>query len=566
MIRHRNQRQAQGEWSRRRLLLTTLPIFIVLFGVLVTVSTLTDVRWHTDTAERVITPASSSTAVAFDNPDGIPLPKRGTYKVADRYVAIDITRESTGEVQTLNVHIREPIDAGDGLPGIVFLHGAGYGTCDNSFSDVAHAMGTAGIVTAVVDKPAWSTIDINRDYPASADAYDAVIDYVRGLDMVDGAKVGIYATSEGTWISSYLLQDDPDVAFQILLSPMVFTPRESLAFFVAQDFTLAGAHGGYQSIVRRVFNIDASLFGLTNLDIQTLTPQAYDIPTFVAYGSRDVMTAQVGGLNTIKDMCKRAGNSNVTIRSYEGGNHVLRPGGLTALGTPYAGHYVKDLIDWVGGTVAGLDLDCEQVAGAPIRQSSAVPLLRAQPVATVYGAALHILAVVLLVASLSVAVVALIRRVRQGVRKRRPVFGFSHGFGRALMLLVMMTVLTLLLFAVALSRIVMSVVNLAWGGTPARDPGVMYWSWPVAQVACVLVVWEWSSVFARMIEAASMRGLLRVPPRKGAVREIVTGEQPVLASCRLGRVLFWLLSASMLAILLVFAFWGLFSYTDPLVH
>ena len=87
-------------------------------------------------------------------------------------------------------------------------------------------MGTAGIVTAVVDKPAWSTIDINRDYPASADAYDAVIDYIRGLDAVDDGKVGIYATSEGTWISSYLLQDDPDVAFQILLSPMVFTPRE----------------------------------------------------------------------------------------------------------------------------------------------------------------------------------------------------------------------------------------------------------------------------------------------------------------------------------------------------
>ena len=566
MIRHREHPQHAVGWSRGRRLLTTLPIFVVLFGILVTVSTLTDVQWHNDTAGRVISPPTPDTAVAFANPDGIVLPEAGTYEVGDRYVSIDVMRESTGEVQTLNVHVREPLGAGGGRPGIVFLHGAGYGTCDNSFSDVAEAMGSAGIVTAVVDKPAWSTIDVNRDYPASADAYDAVIDYVRGMRTVDDGKVGIYATSEGTWISSYLLQDDPDVAFQILLSPMVFTPRESLAFFVAQDFTLAGAHGGYQSIVRRVFNIDAALFGLTNLDIRTLTPAAYAIPTFVAYGSRDVMTAQVEGLETILAMCERAGNRHVTVRSYQGGNHVLRPGDLTALGTPYSGNYVNDLIAWVGGTVAGLTPTGERVAGAPIRQSSAVPTLHAQRVATVYGVILHILTVLLLVASGVAAAVALGVRLRQGIRRRRPVFGFSHGFGRALALLVMMTALTLLLFAAAMGRIVMSVVDLAWGGSPAHDPGIMYWSWPVAQVACTLVVWEWSSVLVRLIEVASVRGILQLPPRKGAVREIVTGEQPVLASRRLGRVTFWLAGASMFAILLVFAFWGLFSYTEPLVY
>ncbi|KFI83972.1 hydrolase [Bifidobacterium pullorum] len=565
-MHHRKSTRRPGGWSRRRRLLTTLPIFIVLFGILVTVSTLTDVQWHDDATGRTITPSTPNTAVAFANPDDVPLPALGTYEVRDRYVTIDVTRASTGEVQTLNVHVREPVDAGNGLPGVVFLHGAGYGTCDNSFSDVAKAMGTAGIVTAVVDKPAWSTIDINRDYPASADAYDAVIDYIRGLDAVDDGKVGIYATSEGTWISSYLLQDDPDVAFQILLSPMVFTPRESLAFFVAQDFTLAGAHGGYQSFVRRVFNIDAALFGLTNLDIRTLTPEAYAIPTFVAYGSRDVMTAQVDGLHTILDMCERAGNPDVVIRSYRGGNHVLRPGDLTALGTPYAGNYVNDLIDWIGGTLAGLDPICEQVAGAPIQQSSAVPTLRAQRVATIYGVVLHILTLVLLIASAAVALVGATRRIRQGLRRKEPVFGFSHGFGRSLALLVMATGLTLLLFAVAMGRIIMSVVNLAWGGTPAHDPGIMYWSWPVAQVVCALVVWEWSGVLARLVEVASARGILRVPPRKGAVREIVTGEQPVLASRRLGRVMFWLAGTAMFAVLLVFAFWGLFSYAEPLVY
>ena len=95
----------------------------------------------------------------------------------------------------------------------------------------------------------------------------SVITMLRDLDNVDASNVGIYATSESTWISSYLLDQDPDVAFQVLLSPMVYSPRHSLGFLAAQDFALVGAHDGYQSIVRRAFNIDAELFGLTNLDL-----------------------------------------------------------------------------------------------------------------------------------------------------------------------------------------------------------------------------------------------------------------------------------------------------------
>ena len=185
-----------------------------------------------------------------------------------------------------------------------------------------------------------------------------------------------------------------------------------------------------------------------------------------------------------------------------------------------------------------------------------MPTLRAQRVATIYGVVLHILTLVLLIASAAVALVGATRRIRQGLRRKEPVFGFSHGFGRSLALLVMATGLTLLLFVAAMGRIIMSVADLAWGGTPAHDPGIMYWSWPVAQ----------AGVLSRLIEVASARGILRVPPRKGAVREIVTGEQPVLASRRLGRVMFWLAGTAMFAVLLVFAFWGLFSYAEPLVY
>ena len=65
---------------------------------------------------------------------------------------------------------------------------------------------------------------------------------------------------------------------------------------------------------------------------------------------------------------------------------------------------------------------------------------------------------------------------------------------------------------------------------------MMYWSWPVIQMVCVVVVWAWSRVFVRLIEEATNRGLAQWPPRKGAIGAIVSGRQPVLASTRFGRV------------------------------
>ena len=371
----------------------------------------------------------------------------------------------------------------------------------------------------MLDKPVWSTNDANRDYPGSAAIYDQVINLLRKMDTVDASKVGIYATSESTWISSYLLQRDPDVAFQVLLSPMVYEPRYSLGFLAAQDFALVGAHDGYQSIVRRVFNIDASLFGLTNLDIDTLTPKAYAIPTLVAYGTKDVMTAQVEGTEKIVDLA----------------------------------HHV--------GTTHGLKQTSERVAGTRMYQSIAVPLdLKANRGLTIYLVALHASMLVLLLAAGVLWLAVLMRKIWARAHGRRYRLGLAQGFKNSLVTLTIATMATFVLFCAGLGDVIMGVVKLAWGSAPVENPGVMYWSWPVIQIVCVAVVWAWSRVFMRLIEEATHRGIAQWPPRKGAIGEIVSGWQPVLASTRFGRVMFWLTVAAMFCVLLVFAFWGLFIY------
>lgn len=570
--------------------MVSLPIFIILIGVLVSISNLTTVPWNIEPTGQSMATLTDDTEVTFDNPSGETLPAKGTYEVTERYITLNMTRDGNltkesgdrGKAnadggQAIKVLIREPQNASGKRPGVVFMHGAGYGTCDNSFGDVASGMASAGFVTAVLDKPVWNTTDINRDYPASAKAYDQVIEYLRDQSDVDEAKVGIYATSESTWISSYLLEDDPDIAFQILLSPMVFSPRQSLGFFVTQDFTLVGANEGYQSIVQRVFSADTGLFGLNNFDLATLKPAAYAVPTYVAYGSKDVMTAQVDGVRAILYNAHKADNWNVTVRSYPVANHVLRLGDESEAGTPFADAYVDDLIDWAVGTSAGLTQTSEKVAGTNLYQSIGLPgALKARRVGTIYGVILHVTVVLLLLASIVLALVALGRKIAADARWRREkreakhagmliperpvVLGFAHGFGNALLTLTLTTLATWLIFFAGLGQVIMGVVKLAWGSAPTETPGVMYWSWPVIQVVSVLVLWAWSRVFMHLIEVASVRGLIQIPPRRESVRDIVTGADPVLASTRLGRILFWLVAFTMLYILLVFAFWGLFIY------
>lgn len=326
-----------------------------------------------------------------------------------------------------------------------------------------------------------------------------------------------------------------------------------------------------------MFSADTDLFSLTNFDLDTLKPAAYAVPTFVAYGSKDVMTAQVDGVRAILHNAHQANNWDVTVRSYPVANHVLRLGDESEAGTPFADAYVNDLIDWAVGTTAGYTQTSERVAGAGLYQSIGLPgALKARRVGTIYGVIVHVAVVLLLMASTILGLVALGRKIALNAQWRRNrreakragmllpakpvVLGFAHGFGGSLLTLTLTTLAAMLIFFAGLGQVIMGVVKLAWGGAPTETPGVMYWSWPVIQVVSVLVVWAWSRVFMRLIEVAWHRGLIQLPSRREAVRNIVTGAEPVLASTRLGRVLFWLVAFTMLNVLLFFAFWGLFVY------
>lgn len=559
-------------WSFRKRVLASLPIFLILMGLLTSVSHVTSLEWNNEPTNQTLATTTGDTAVDMQptshsvdcaaQSDGACAVSStaNKYTVVKKSVKLTVVRPSTGEKQEINVLLRIPQGFKGKAPGVVFMHGAGYGTAFDAFVDVAQEMASAGFVTATLDKPVWSTNNLTRDYPGSAHAYDQVVNYLRSLDSVDAANVGIYATSESTWISPYLIKEDPKVAFQIMLSPMLFSPRMTLGFFVAQDFSIVGANPGYQGIVRRIFSADMASFGLNNVDIDPISKQSLSIPTFMAYGSKDVMTSQVDGANKLMDLAHKAGNSEFVIRSYPLANHVLNIGDEHQ--GALADHYLEDVVNWSSGIVKGYTQTTPKVGGGDIYQSIGLPYdIKASKALTFYGGILHVLMLVSLLVTVLFSLVVLVLKIRARIQRKPNPLGIGKRLGRAVATISGTTIASLLLFLAGLGQIVARVVTLVWGAAP-EEAGMIYWSWYVVQFSTVFVVWAWSQIFAALIEEGIRRGWFRWMPHIAhePENEKTVERGPVIASTRLGVAYFICVTVAMLLQLLVFAFWGLFLY------
>ena len=66
--------------------MVSLPIFIILIGVLVSISNLTTVPWNIEPTGQSMATLTDDTEVTFDNPSGETLPAKGTYEVTERYI------------------------------------------------------------------------------------------------------------------------------------------------------------------------------------------------------------------------------------------------------------------------------------------------------------------------------------------------------------------------------------------------------------------------------------------------------------------------------------------------
>ena len=572
-----NRKKQKYYWSAVIRFTSTLCIFIVLMVLLALASQAAKVSWSDKPLNRTIQPVTSNTAVDMV-PDSrsiqcTPSQKAaqvglcalslttGKYKVGLKLEEFTGVEEKTGYKQTIRILMHYPIGDKGEMPGIIFLSGAGTGSATAAFQDQANYFASAGFLAATIDKPVWKTTPITRDYPSMAKVYEQAINMMRQFPGVDPNAIGVHCDSESGWIEPYILDMDHKIAFQILASPMLFEPKRAMAFVGAQDFSIIGANPGYQSMVRKVFSIDFPDLGLPNGDCNPFNSRSFAIPTFLAYGSKDVMTSQVDGMTKIMQMAQAAGNENFVLRDYPFADHILRIGNGAAGDTTLADHYLQETLAWSAGMVLGYRQTAPKVAGHEIYQSIGLPVIHADPVGMWYAIVIHSLLILFIIVTVVYSLVVLGYKIAAIARRRKNPVAFAGNFAKDILFAAIASFGALWLFVAAVSQIIVRVTFLAWGAAP-KIGGMVYWSWYVIQAACVVVVWTWSMVLTTLLETMSLKGWFRSKKKSKTQRQIefLENRSHFLAASKMGMGYIVVLAISMLLVLLVLAFWGLFLY------
>lgn len=343
---------------------------VALLAVFVGLGQLMMPRWRTEPYRDHITVVSRDTAVT-PRDTTLTIPHEGAFPTVERNITIHLTDGST-----VPAILREPVGAPGNRPACLFVHGSGTGGAED-FGDIANAMSSAGIVTLVPAKRTDDYTPLHRDYPRFARDYSTALDLLKLVPGVDASRTGLYAESEGTWISMLMTERRHDIAFSILSSAPVFKGREQMAMAVSSYVRQAGAPKAVVRDAAKLLSLDFAPFDLQYADFDADSARdSLTMPVLVNYGVHDTAMPIEQGARTIVDTAARHGNRNVTVRYFDA-NHQMRAGeGLFTPGLSLADGYTKTLSDWVNGVAAGVGVDgwaTPMIAGAQPRQRYAVP-------------------------------------------------------------------------------------------------------------------------------------------------------------------------------------------------
>lgn len=211
--------------------------------------------------------------------------------------------------------------------------------------------------------------------------------------------------------------------------------------------------------------------------------------------------------------------------------------------------------------VLGYRQTAPKVAGHEIYQSIGLPVIHSDPVGMWYAIVIHVLLILFIIATAVYSLVVLGYKIAAlAKRSKRPV-AFAGNFAKDILFAAIASFVALWLFVAAVTQIIVRVAFLAWGAAP-KIGGMVYWSWYVIQAACVVVVWTWSMVLTTLLETMALKGWLRGKKKPKTQRQVefLENRTHFLAASKMGVGYIIILAVTMLLVLLVLAFWGLFLY------
>jgi len=434
--------------------------------------------------------------------------------------------------------LREPVAGAAGeppqqRPGIVFVHGAGTGKAADAFTLAATALASAGITTLVPDKRLDNYSTRHRDYEAMARDYAHSVSYLREVPGVDPDDVGVYAESEGAWVSPVMMVDDPRLAFQVLVSAPVVPPRQQAAYAVDNYLRNTEVpHGVFRAIPRAVgMRLPGGGFEYADFDVRPWLKQQED-PILAVYGTNDAsMPFEQGARELMADA------ADVTVRFYERANHginVETPDGLVL-----HPDFAADVADWVLGLPATASA-APQVAGdQPEQLYLAAPL----PQPAWYGDGDWLVGVVVIAAVLLVAGPALLggvalarrRHDRDGARLARGLRGPLAGLGVG----VAVTTAALVAYLAAVARLALDY---------EKDALVVQGGWVAVRVAGI----------ATVVAAAVLVNRLRDTRGRLVAAAGAESREPAGPGAVVVRAAFWAVVTGATALLVTLAYWGVY--------
>ena len=458
----------------------TAASFVVILLVMLLLGQAMTPDWRVEPYRDHLRVSTRSTTVASSLGPTTP---EGTHPVREQKISITLA----GGVR-IQAIVREPSDRKGTGPACLFIHGAGTGKSSEVFGDLASAMASAGITTLVPDKRLDTYTTFHRDYQAMAADYGRSLDRLRSWPGVDPTKVGLYAESEGTWISSIMTAKDPSIAFSILTSPPVYPGRRQMAMAATSYLDLIGAPKGIRNVIPRLMGMDLSLLGLEYADFPSLPYlDQLRMPVMINFGTMDVSMPVEQGAREIIRRAHASGNDNVTLRYYPT-NHQIRTGSrLAKAGLPLEPRYTHNLEDWINAVAMGTKADqwsTPMIAGSQPHQLNQVPKHTNTGLIPSLTALLTLMAsgpILLAVALLSALIGALSSHLRARGKDHRQ-SGFSKGLtGRlwSLGLLAAGLMAALLAYAFTVVRQALGLMHLS---------SMMASCWPLLSILCLVLI------------------------------------------------------------------------------
>ncbi|WP_235857133.1 alpha/beta hydrolase family protein [Occultella glacieicola] len=328
---------------------------VLTFGV---IGSLSGPGWNPEPLTEAVVPETADVAIGSD---AVTDPV-GTYETAQETIEVEL------DGARVLATVTYPVDAPDGRPGMLFMHGAGTATNLN-FTDQAQALASAGVYAMVPEKRMDTYTTTERDYVQMARDYLVSWRILTEWPGVDPDMVGIYGESEGAWIAPVAAAEEPDVAFVVYVSAPVVPPREQFAFAADSYLRSVGVPAALLRAIPRGLgaNMPGGGFEYADFDASPYQ-QRMQQPVLLIYGTGDSAMPTVQGPLQLIDDIAEAGNTQYTLRYFEGANHGIRIDGELAPG------FNDALTRWVLGLPETATAEPRIAGDQPVQRFRAAPV------------------------------------------------------------------------------------------------------------------------------------------------------------------------------------------------